>query len=61
MESLFEKYGYTPDKVMIGKRLDVIAANIDNRYRQLYLLKRRALLKGIVANLLKGYRQCDST
>lgn len=30
MESLFEKYGYTPDKEMIGKRLDAIAANIDN-------------------------------
>lgn len=30
MESLFAKYGYTPDKESISKRLDVIAANIDN-------------------------------
>lgn len=30
MESLFAKYGYTPDKDRIGKRLDAIAANIDN-------------------------------
>ena len=30
MESLFEKYGYTPDKEKINKRLDAIAANIDN-------------------------------
>ncbi len=30
MESLFAKYGYTPDKDRIGKRLDTIAANIDN-------------------------------
>ncbi len=27
---LLEKYGYTPDKEQIGKRLDVLAANIDN-------------------------------
>ena len=30
MESLLEKYGYTPDKERIVKRLDAIAANIDN-------------------------------
>ena len=30
MESLIEKYGYSPDKEKIGKRLDAIAANIDN-------------------------------
>ncbi len=30
MESLFAKYGYTPDKESISKRLDTIAANIDN-------------------------------
>lgn len=30
MESLFAKYGYAPDKERIGKRLDAIAANIDN-------------------------------
>ncbi len=30
MESLLEKYGYTPDKERISKRLDAIAANIDN-------------------------------
>lgn len=30
MEPLFAKYGYAPDKERIGKRLDVIAANIDN-------------------------------
>ena len=30
MEALFEKYGYTPDKEKIAKRLDAIAANIDN-------------------------------
>ena len=30
MESLLTKYGYTPDKEGIGKRLDAIAANIDN-------------------------------
>lgn len=30
MESLFAKYGYTPDKESISKRLDAIAANIDN-------------------------------
>ncbi|MBQ8061804.1 MAG: deoxyribose-phosphate aldolase [Bacteroidales bacterium] len=30
MESLLEKYGYAPDKEQIGKRLDAIAANIDN-------------------------------
>ena len=30
MESLFEKYNYAPDKERIGKRLDAIAANIDN-------------------------------
>jgi len=30
MESLFAKYGYTPDKENISKRLDAIAANIDN-------------------------------
>lgn len=30
MESLFVKYGYTPDKESISKRLDAIAANIDN-------------------------------
>ena len=30
MESLFEKYGYTPDKEKISKRLDAIASNIDN-------------------------------
>ena len=29
MESLLEKYGYSPDKERIGKRLDAIAANID--------------------------------
>ena len=29
MESLFAKYGYTPDPEKIAKRLDVIAANID--------------------------------
>lgn len=30
MESLFEKYGYTPDEELISKRLDAVAANIDN-------------------------------
>ena len=30
MESLFAKYGYAPDKERISKRLDAIAANIDN-------------------------------
>ena len=30
MDSLFEKYGYAPDKEKISKRLDAIAANIDN-------------------------------
>lgn len=30
MESLFAKYCYTPDKESISKRLDAIAANIDN-------------------------------
>lgn len=30
METLLEKYGYVPDKDQIGKRLDMIAANIDN-------------------------------
>lgn len=30
MESLFAKYGYTPDKESISKRLEAIAANIDN-------------------------------
>lgn len=30
MESLFAKNGYTPDKESISKRLDAIAANIDN-------------------------------
>ena len=30
MGSLLEKYGYTPDEEAIGKRLDAIAANIDN-------------------------------
>lgn len=30
MESLFARYGYTPDKENIGKRLDAIAANIDS-------------------------------
>ena len=30
MEKLFEKYGYSPDEVRIGKRLESIAANIDN-------------------------------
>ncbi len=30
MEYLFAKYGYTPDKESISKRLDAIAANIDN-------------------------------
>lgn len=30
MEFLFAKYGYTPDKESISKRLDAIAANIDN-------------------------------
>ena len=30
MESLLEKYGYTPDAEEISKSLDVIAANIDN-------------------------------
>lgn len=30
MDSLFAKYGYAPDKEMIGKRLETIAANIDN-------------------------------
>lgn len=30
MESLFAKYGYTPDQESVGKRLDAIAANIDN-------------------------------
>ncbi len=30
MEKLLEKYGYVPDKDQIGKRLDMIAANIDN-------------------------------
>jgi deoxyribose-phosphate aldolase len=30
MEALLEKYGYTPDKEKIAKRLDAIAANIDN-------------------------------
>ena len=30
MEVLFEKYGYAPDKEKIVKRLDAIAANIDN-------------------------------
>ena len=30
METLFEKYGYAPDRERITKRLDAIAANIDN-------------------------------
>ncbi len=30
MESSFAKYGYTPDVEKVGKRLDAIAANIDN-------------------------------
>ena len=30
MDSLLEKYGYAPDEKAIGKRLDAIAANIDN-------------------------------
>ncbi len=30
MESLFANYGYSPDKELISKRLDAIAANIDN-------------------------------
>lgn len=30
METLLEKYGYTPDEEKITKRLDAIAANIDN-------------------------------
>ena len=30
MESLFAKYGYAPDKECIAKRLDAVAANIDN-------------------------------
>ena len=30
MESLFAKYGYAPDKERIAKRLDAVAANIDN-------------------------------
>ena len=30
MESLFVKYGYTPDEEKIAKRLDAVAANIDN-------------------------------
>lgn len=30
MDSLFAKYGYAPDKERISKRLDAIAANIDN-------------------------------
>jgi len=30
MESLFANYGYAPDKERISKRLDAIAANIDN-------------------------------
>ena len=30
MESLFVKYGYTPDKEKISKRLDAIASNIDD-------------------------------
>ena len=30
MEPLFAKYGYAPDKELINKRLDTIAANIDN-------------------------------
>lgn len=30
MDSLFEKYGYAPDKERISKRLDAIALNIDN-------------------------------
>ena len=30
MDSLFEKYGYTPDKEKISKRLDAIASNIDS-------------------------------
>ena len=30
MESLFAKYGYAPDKERISKRLDAIAANLDN-------------------------------
>ena len=30
MDSLFVKYGYAPDKEKISKRLDAIAANIDN-------------------------------
>mgnify|MGYP002868615137 CR=1 FL=1 len=30
MEALYEKYLYAPDKEQISKRLDIIAANIDN-------------------------------
>ncbi|MBR5176768.1 MAG: deoxyribose-phosphate aldolase [Bacteroidales bacterium] len=30
MDSLLKKYGYSPDEEAIGKRLDAIAANIDN-------------------------------
>ena len=30
MEALYKKYGYAPDKEQISKRLDFIAANIDN-------------------------------
>lgn len=30
MDNLLAKYGYTPDKEMINKRLDILAANLDN-------------------------------
>ena len=44
MESLFAKYGYTPDKESISKRLDAIAANIDNVTSQEVLKNCMALM-----------------
>ncbi len=44
MESLFAKYGYIPDKESISKRLDAIAANLDNEASPEVLKKCLALM-----------------
>ncbi len=44
MESLFAKYGYTPDQENVGKRLDIIADNIDNVTSQEVLKNCMALM-----------------